>query len=485
MIFKNTIFNLFGLGLPFLAAVFSIPVLIQHLGVEKFGLLTLIWAVVSYMGLFDLGLGRALTQQISLADAKHEPEVIPALVRACLALMVAIGSVAGLATWVLAAWGLGFIDGIEGDDAVDALRAMSIALPFVIVTSGLRGIMEARSAFDVLNLIRLPMGVFTFLGPVAVVMFWDDKLASIAWALCVGRIVACVVHLWFTRFDVFGRSDRAILDLSFLRPLMTSGGWLTVSNVVSPMMGYVDRFMIGALMSASMVAYYATPNEIITKIWIIPGALTAVLFPRFTQEMYRHPASAWALMGRSVEAIFCATLPITLLLALFAHEVIAVWIGSDFAVHSAPVLAVFALGILVNCMSHIPYTLIQGAGMARITALIHCAIILPFVTLLFFGIHFFGLLGAVLAWLIRIVADAALMFFFAWRITGKIPVSRHAAKITGHVGLVSAMFFAASVDDLALRVTVASVGVAFAGWRAYGLYHQWRTEQISPEGWAR
>ena len=62
-VLRHTFYNLLGLGLPLLAAVVTIPVLVSELGDARFGLLTLIWAVVSYFGLFDLGLGRALTLQ--------------------------------------------------------------------------------------------------------------------------------------------------------------------------------------------------------------------------------------------------------------------------------------------------------------------------------------------------------------------------------------------------------------------------------------
>jgi O-antigen/teichoic acid export membrane protein len=40
--------------------------MIHELGPSRFGLLTPIWAVVSYFWPFDLGLGRALTQQLAV-----------------------------------------------------------------------------------------------------------------------------------------------------------------------------------------------------------------------------------------------------------------------------------------------------------------------------------------------------------------------------------------------------------------------------------
>ena len=67
MILRNALLNLAGLGLPMLVALACIPPLVMLLGTPRFGLLTLLWAVVSTLGVFDLGVGRALTQQLSAA----------------------------------------------------------------------------------------------------------------------------------------------------------------------------------------------------------------------------------------------------------------------------------------------------------------------------------------------------------------------------------------------------------------------------------
>jgi len=77
---RHSVYNLLGLGLPLLTAVFSIPVLIRELGDARFGLLTLIWAIVSYLSLFDLGLGRALTQHLAVMLEGKERRRVGALV---------------------------------------------------------------------------------------------------------------------------------------------------------------------------------------------------------------------------------------------------------------------------------------------------------------------------------------------------------------------------------------------------------------------
>ena len=66
----NTIWNLAGSGVPLIAAVAFIPFTLNRLGNEAFGVLTLIWALIGYFSLFDMGVGRALTYERSKLDKK-------------------------------------------------------------------------------------------------------------------------------------------------------------------------------------------------------------------------------------------------------------------------------------------------------------------------------------------------------------------------------------------------------------------------------
>ena len=51
--------------LPLISALILIPILTQEYGLVNFGLITLIWAITGFFGLFDFGLSRVLTQLIS------------------------------------------------------------------------------------------------------------------------------------------------------------------------------------------------------------------------------------------------------------------------------------------------------------------------------------------------------------------------------------------------------------------------------------
>lgn len=411
MLLRHTLFNLLGLGLPLVVAVFTIPLLIEALGTAQFGLLTLIWAVVSYFGLFDLGLGRTLTLQMSVAESRGERERIAPSVATALTFMAVLGVLVGVLLVAGAERGIDLLAEVpEREEAIAALIAMGIAIPAITLTSGFRGMLEARHAFGIVNLIRLPMGIYTFLGPLLAVWLGEPRLDVIAWILVAGRYAGLFAHAWFAMQLLPADCGAFRFRTDFVKPLFSIGGWLTVSNTISPLMGYADRFIIGALVSATAVAYYATPYEIVTKLWIVPGALTAVLFPTFAAQMARDVTSGAALFRQSVTALALSLLPVCAALAIFAHEILGLWIDAEFAANSALLLQIFALGVVFNALATIPFTLIQSAERPKWTAMIHVAEVVPFLAILWWATSMYGPVGAALAWLARIVIDTVAMF---------------------------------------------------------------------------
>ena len=62
-------------------ALVTIPMLIEGIGRERFGVLTLAWIILGYFSLFDLGLGRALTRLAAEKLGLGLETSIPPLVR--------------------------------------------------------------------------------------------------------------------------------------------------------------------------------------------------------------------------------------------------------------------------------------------------------------------------------------------------------------------------------------------------------------------
>ena len=415
---RNVLWNLLGTGVPLLVALVAIPILIEGLGTARFGILTLAWMVVGYFSLFDLGLGRALTKLVAEKLGKGKGDDIPALVWTAMSLMAALGVLGAVVFAAVTPWMVRGVLNIPSElqpETLTAFYLLAAAVPIVIGSTGLRGILEAHQRFGMVNAVRIPLGIFTFLGPVAVLPF-SNSLVPIVAVLVVARLVSWCAHaVLCMRVEPAFRQSVSVHG-AMVKPLINFGGWITVTNIVGPLMVYLDRFLIGAMVSMTAVAYYATPYEVVTKLWIIPGALMGVMFPAFVAAFVQDRMRASRLFDRTVNYIFLSLFPVVLIIVTFAREGLALWLGGEFAVNSSLVLQVLAVGVFINSQAYVPSGLVQGAGRPDLTAKLHL-IELPFYLLiLWWMLDAYGIVGVAVAWVLRVVVDAVFLFAMAHRL---------------------------------------------------------------------
>jgi len=203
------------------------------------------------------------------------------------------------------------------------------------------------------------------------------------------------------------------MERSMVRPLLKFGGWMTVSNVISPLMVYLDRFLIGVLISMTAVAYYSTPWEIVTRFLVIPGAVVGVLFPAFSTAFDQDSQRAGRLYLRGLKYVFLSLFPLMLLVVSFAKEGLHLWLGPEFAENGFRVMQLLAVGILVIGVAGIPFAFIQGMGRPDVTAKFHMVEAVFYIPCAWWLVKGYGPTGAALAWTIRAGADALFLLLFA------------------------------------------------------------------------
>jgi len=287
---KNTVYNLLGYGIPLLVAVILIPPLIKGLGDERFGILNLAWIVIGYFSFFDFGIGRGLTKVISEKVGSNRKEEISDIFWTSFFLMLAISFLAAIVLFLImpSIVEIFNISANMQSEALITFYALALSIPIVSTTAGLRGVLEAYQKFRNINLIRIFLGIFTFLGPL-LVLFIINSLFWIVIVMIFIRILVWILYL-LQCFKINDSIKNSIVfKFSSVRPVLKFSMWITIANIVGPIIVYSDRFLIGALVSAVAITYYATPYQIITKILLIPGSLLVVLFPIFSSGFLKDP----------------------------------------------------------------------------------------------------------------------------------------------------------------------------------------------------
>src|SRR5258708_38214196 len=273
---RNVIWNLVGNGAPMLVAVVCIPLLIRGLGKDRFGVLTLAWALIGYASLFDLGLGRALTQLVAKKLGAGEEREIPSLAWTSLPLMLFLGLAGTVAVVLASPWLVYRVLHIPGALQAETLRSfylLGLSIPGVINTAGLLGLLEGYQRFGLINALRIPMGVFTFAGPLLVLPF-SKSLFPVVAVLVAGPLIAWFAHLLLCLRVMPALRRNIGWQGAAVGPLLRFGGWITVANSVNPVLVSMDRYIIGALLPVAMVGYYTAPFEAVTKRLTIPICFT-------------------------------------------------------------------------------------------------------------------------------------------------------------------------------------------------------------------
>jgi O-antigen/teichoic acid export membrane protein len=297
---------------------------------------------------------------------------------------------------------------------------LAVSIPLVIAMAGLRGMLQAKQRFDLVNAVGIPMGVFSFLAPLAVLPFSSD-LSHIVIILVIGKAIALVAHLLLCRQLFPGFLKRFGLDKSSMRPLFSFGGWITASNILGPLTLYADRFLIGSIVSVAAVAYYTTPYEIITKVLVISGALAGVIFPAFSTSLVQNSEGAARIFYGGIKFLFFILFPITLMAVLFAREALWLWLGAEFSENSFRSLQILAIGVLFLGIESVPWVFLQGAGRPDIPTKLNLVELPFYLATLWWLTHAYGITGTALAWSLRAGIDALALLVLAYRLLPSKP----------------------------------------------------------------
>ncbi len=412
------VFNLLGNILPVLVALIAVPAIATHAGVERLGALGVVWGLVGYFGFLDFGLSRVVTRRVALAHEGGRLDDELAELRGFL--WRRAGPAIVVLTLLLLAAKIPcaphFPAGWLGAELDRGWAAMVLCVPLTLMTNWLRGALEGVQRFARVNLLRTVFGAWNYAAPALTVLFVPTLDAMIA-AIALGRLLAMLAHAWACwRVEpgvLFGPLPARLVHLpAFFR----EGGWMTVSNLVAPLMVYSDRFVLAAMVPAGAVAWYVTSQEMLLRVLVLPAALAGVLFPRFSENTgasEKADADKLALYRHSVRLISAIMLPICTFFAVMAYDALRLWLGESFALHSYRVVEIISIGIFMNSIAHLPFARLQGAGRSHLAARIHLIQLPLYAAALYAAVYVDGIEGAAWAWTVRMSVDCLLMLIVA------------------------------------------------------------------------
>jgi O-antigen/teichoic acid export membrane protein len=423
MLWRNSLWNLSGSALPAIAALATVPMLIHALGVEGFGIVTLIGSVIGYFGVLDVNLSAGAIKYLSESHASNDRKRFAETFWFGAMFYGGLGLLGALAIFFSASWLLDKFFTVSPALRADTVLALQIgALGFALtqVQNYLITVPQALQRYDRSAQSEAFFGITVNIASAAVALAGG----GIAGVIAVRLLISFVNSLWLVRLI------RSLdVNLAFCLPgpevrgSMTSfSAYAYLSKLASTLHQHGDKLIIGSLLGPVALAIYTVPSTLASRALGLTYRLSSVIYPRAsalaaTDRMDELRSTYLAAM-RHITYINLVALG---MIILAGEEFLRRWVGEEFVAQGYPVLVLMTIALLVDSLTNIPSLVNDALGHPRVTgrfALVRAAL---GVSLVYLGCEMSGIVGATVG---HLVATLVIGVSFIWFVHGRtVPVA--------------------------------------------------------------
>jgi O-antigen/teichoic acid export membrane protein len=303
------------------------------------------------------------------------------------------------------------------DEARQSFQVGAAALFLGMVSYGPTSVLRGLERFRAVNTIAMISGslqpILTILLVRAGLPLPGVLLANVAVAL-----LSLIVTQSVLLRTVSGVA-RPTWDAAIFRRFAHFGSFTGASSVIVPLILNAEKFLLASSASVAAVTYYMVAHNASTRLAIVPSALSGALFPAFSGlDASGDRARAGTLSSQANRIIWRLFLPLIVVLAVYAPELLTLWMGAEFASHATLVLRILLLAAAVHSLAWVPHYLLQALGRPDESLRVYVIELVVCIPVAAVAIHYWGAVGAALAWLVRSLLDSLLAWSFAARLSG-------------------------------------------------------------------
>lgn len=396
MLLRNSLWNLSGSAVPMVVALATIPLLITTLGVEGFGIVTLVGSVTGYFGVLDINLSAGSIKYLAEHHAAKDRErFAETFWFGCM--FYGLLGILGASILYFAADGplLRFfeVSATLREDTVTAFKIAALGFALTQIQAYMLVVPQALQRYDRSAQSEAVFGTLVNLASVGAAWLGTGVVGVI-----VARVGVSVLNMfyltWVIRQFELGLAPR--WPRKDVRTALTSfSAYAYLSKIASTLHQYADKLIVGAVAGPVALTFYTVPVTLAGRILGLTYRLSSVIYPR---------ASALAGEGRITELrpvylgvmryVTYINLAALGMIVLAGDEFLRRWVGEEFVQQGYPVLILMTIALLVDSLTNIPSLVNDALGHPRVTGKFALANGIGGVTMVYLGTTVGGIIGA-------------------------------------------------------------------------------------------
>lgn len=326
--------NALARGIKLATALISIPLTINYLGSERYGIWLTVSSLVSFIVFADLGIGNGLMNPLSHAFGQNDRKAMKVLVSSASFLL--LGSTAALAAifalvYPLVPWVS--LYNVETELARSEVGLATIAFFGCWLANLCLGvIIRVNLSFQqgFANYLWQALGSLLGLGGLLCAIHVEAGLHWLILSMAGGPVVATFLN----GITLFGIGHRWVMpsirffDLKRARALLKLGLWFVLLELTLQLLMNSGNVVIAQILGSDQVAQHAVPGRLFFVIAMAAQMIVFPLWPAYTESLSRGDLK-WVrrtLVGSLRLSILIAVVPATALVA-FGKPIIHAWVG--------------------------------------------------------------------------------------------------------------------------------------------------------------
>ena len=411
---KSTITVLFSFVIPAVIMLLSTPYLLNEWTDNRFAIYTLGLSVLGFMNVFDLGLGRSLTQFI----AKHKAQL--STEGWVLNHVLYIGVLMGLLGTGLIFLGFSSTQKFLVQNPIKNEQTLwplwlSLQCPLIVTSSIIRGWIEAQEKFLFSTIIKSINGSLIFLVPLMCLLQSIQSLATVFSLIFYLRlsVLSIALMVLFRQYEIQKSPHQGPFGVLKKTELFKTGWWMTVSYIFGQAITLLDRFILVLLLGGVLIGPYIALQELSLRFIMIPLAISTVYLPRWSGDFNKSKQD----FKSSHIWIITPLLVVWVLWFFNGRYLISSWLDLTSNTEELYSLSKWLLmGVTSSSFAFLPLTHLQASGFSKVVGRLHLTECLVYACLLYWIVPSFGLEGAAILWAIRAVLDCLFLYGFKHRL---------------------------------------------------------------------
>ena len=401
---KNVIANYLGQGWVAVMGLVFIPLYIQYLGMEAYGLIGLFAVMEACLTLLDMGMSPTLNREMAryIAGA-HSPQSIRDLLRSLETLCFTLAALIATGVWTASGWLAS--DWLKADKLPTAVAAQALSvMAFVVALRFVEGIyrgslfgLQRQVWYNIANALLATLrhggsvSILAWVSPTVEAFFLWQALVSVLTI----AVFAVSVHRALPVPPLPPRFSRAAL----VGVRRFAGGMMGIS-LLALLLTQTDKVLLSRLLPLESFGYYMLAVSVVGVIGKTVSPITQAIYPRMVELATRDDQPALAsVYHQGAQLVTVLTAPAAMLLSLFAEGVVFMWSGNvQLAENTAPILSVLVLGGFLNGLMWMPYQCQIAHGWTALTVKVNSVAAALLIPAIFWVVPRYGAVGAAWVW---------------------------------------------------------------------------------------